>query len=250
MKDRVALITGGGTGIGAGIARVLAARGARIAVVQPSLDQAREGARDLAGAAGFAADIRDPDAVDRMAAAVVAHFGGIDILVNNAALTGAPAISGFVSATRAHVDDVLDTNLKGTIWCSQAVARHMIATKRPGSIVHIASVGAFAAQEHASIYCASKAAQVSLAQSMALELAPYGIRVNAVAPGDIYTPANAEVVADLKELGASGQYLRRTPLGRRGTADEIGEAVAFLVSDQARFVTGATLRVDGGFLTY
>ena len=93
---------------------------------------------------------------------------------------------------------MLDINLKGTIWCSQAAARAHDRDRAGGSIVHIASVGAFAAQELASIYCASKAAQVSLAQSMAIELAPHGIRVNAVAPGDILTPANAEVVADLK----------------------------------------------------
>lgn len=250
MKGRVALITGGATGIGAGIARVLSNRGVRIAIVQPARNQANDAARELPEAAGFEADIRDPDAVERITAAVIAHFGGIDILVNNASLTGVTALSAFVTATRAHVDAVLDTNLKGSIWCSQAVARHLIAQKRPGNIVHIASVGAFAAQEHASIYCASKAAQVSLTQSMALELAPYGIRVNAVAPGDIFTAASANVVADLKEHGSSGQYLRRIPLNRRGTAEDIGEAVAYLVSDEARYVTGATLRVDGGLFTY
>jgi NAD(P)-dependent dehydrogenase (short-subunit alcohol dehydrogenase family) len=111
-------------------------------------------------------------------------------------------------------------------------------------------VGAFAAQELASIYCASKAAQSSLTQSMALELAPHGIRVNAVAPGDILTDANAGIVADLKTMGATGKYLRVTPLGRRGSPDDIGNAVAFLVSDEACFITGAVLRVDGGFLTY
>ncbi len=250
LTGRVAIITGGATGIGAGIARTLAARGARIAIVQPSLTQAEAAASGLLDAAGFEADIRDREAVARMTAAVIERFGGIDILVNNASVTGAPAIASFVAAPPDHVNAVLDVNVKGTIWCSQAVARHMIDTGRKGAIVHIASVGAFAAQELASIYCASKAAQVSLAQSMALELAPHGIRVNAVAPGDIYTPANAEVVADSKSSGATGNYLRATPLGRRGTPEEIGEAVAFLVSDEARFITGATLRVDGGFLTY
>jgi NAD(P)-dependent dehydrogenase (short-subunit alcohol dehydrogenase family) len=126
----------------------------------------------------------------------------------------------------------------------------MVALGRPGNIVHIASVGAFAAQELASVYCASKAALVSLAKSMALELAPHGIRVNAIAPGDILTGASANVTVDLKALGATGLYWRRTPLGRRGDPADIGEAVAFLASDAARFITGSVLTVDGGFLTY
>ena len=141
-------------------------------------------------------------------------------------------------------------NLKGVFHCSQAVARHMVAANIRGSIVHISSVGAFAAQEYASVYCATKAAIVSLAQGMALELAQYGIRVNCVAPGDILTEANADIVNDLKDRGASGRYLRVTPVGRRGSPEEIGGSVAYLASDEASFVTGTTLRVDGGFLTY
>lgn len=239
----IAIVTGGATGIGFGIARALAAKGARIAIVQPTLAQAEDAARTLPDCAGFAANIRDPDAVERMTAAVVDRFGGLDVLVNNAALTGRVAVAPFLDATREHVHDVLDVNLKGAIWCSQAAARHMIAAGQPGNIVHIASVGAFAAQEQAAVYCASKAALVSLAQSMALELAPHGIRVNAVAPGDILTEASADVAA-------GRTYARRTPLGRRGDPADIGEAVAFLVSDAARFITGAVLTVDGGFLTY
>jgi 3-oxoacyl-[acyl-carrier protein] reductase len=250
LEGKVAIITGGATGIGAGIAGVLAEQGARIALVQPDLAPAEEAAASLPDAAGFAADIRDADQVEQMTRAVIERFGGVDILVKNASLTGLSALARFVTASRDHVHAMLDVNVKGTIWCSQAVAAHMIAKGRAGSIVHIASVGAFAAQELASVYCASKAAQVSLAQTMAIELAPYGIRVNAIAPGDILTSANAEIVADLKSLGGTGKYLRGTPLGRRGTPREIGDAVAFLVSDEARFITGATLRVDGGFLTY
>ncbi len=250
LEGRVAIVTGGATGIGHGIAGVLAERGALLAVVQPTQQQADEGAATLPRAAGFAADIRDPDAVDAMVAAVMARFGRIDILVNNAALTGLPAVGSFLTGNRAHVDAVIDVNLKGAIWCSQAAARRMVAAGRPGNIVHIASVGAFAAQELASMYCATKAALVSLAQSMALELAPHGIRVNAVAPGDIYTEASADITSELKQQGATGLYWRQTPLGRRGTPREIGEAVAFLVSDAAAFVTGTTLTVDGGFLTY
>jgi NAD(P)-dependent dehydrogenase (short-subunit alcohol dehydrogenase family) len=181
---------------------------------------------------------------------VASVFGRIDGLVNNASLTGLPAVGAFTDTPVEQVHRIIDVNVKGTIWCSQSVARHMIENRRPGGIVHIASVGSFAAQEFASVYCASKAAQASLAQSMALELAPYGIRVNAVAPGDIDTQRDAAITSDLRNLGATGQYWRKTPLGRRGSPTEIGDAVAFLLSEKAAFITGTVLRVDGGFLTY
>ena len=116
--------------------------------------------------------------------------------------------------------------------------------------MHISSVGAYAAQEHASVYCATKAAIVSLAQTMALELAPHGIRVNCVAPGDILTDANANIVSDLKDSGATGKFLRVTPAGRRGSPEESGDGCRVPRLNSASFVTGTTLRVDGGFLAY
>jgi NAD(P)-dependent dehydrogenase (short-subunit alcohol dehydrogenase family) len=145
------------------------------------------------------------------------------------------------------VDDVIDVNLKGSVYCAQAAARRM----KPGSaIVLVSSVGAFAAQEIAGVYCATKAAVSSLAKSMALEWAGLGIRVNAVAPGDIKTEAAEHVVHRARGLGSSERFTRSTPLGRRGTPEEIAEAIVFLASDRASFITGATLVVDGGWLTY
>lgn len=240
LAGRNYIVTGGATGIGAGIVAVLNRYGARTAIFQPG---------DAPGA--IRCDVRDPEAVRKAVAEAREAFGGrIDGLVNNAAITGVPALAAFLDASSEHVDDVLAVNVKGPIYCSQAVARLAIEQGHPASIVHIASVGSFAAQERASIYCASKAALSMLAQAMALELAPHGIRVNAVAPGDIATQASLNIREDLKELGGSGKYLRQTPLGRRGTEQEIGEAVAYLLSDRASFITGETLRVDGGFLTY
>jgi NAD(P)-dependent dehydrogenase (short-subunit alcohol dehydrogenase family) len=249
---RVAVITGGGTGIGFGIARALSARGMRVVLAQKGAAVAERALADTPEVQGIAleVDIASRASVDAMVEAACAEFGRIDVLVNNASLTGRAAVASFLDCSEAQLDDIVAVNLKGTFHCSQAVARRMVAAGHGGSIVHIASVGAFAAQELASVYCATKAAQASLAQSMALELAPHGIRVNAIAPGDIYTPANAAIVSDLASAGATGKYLRTTPLGRRGTPEDIGHAVAFLVSDEASFITGTTLTVDGGFLSY
>ena len=182
--------------------------------------------------------------------AVIAAFGGIDLLVNNASVTGSRALASFVDSTAVLVDNVIDTNVKGTIYCSQEVARDMIKRGRGGNIVHISSVGGYAAQENAGIYCATKAAQIMLTQSMAIELAPHGIRVNCIAPGDIRTDTSANAVDEIKQSGASGHFLRVTPLGRRGCPVEIGRVVAFLASDDATFLTGTTVVVDGGFLAY
>lgn len=243
LSGQVIIVTGGATGIGWGISEVLTAQGARVAIVQPSLNQATEAAAKLTGACGFAADIRRREEVDSMVAAVLGEFGRVDGLVNNAAVTGLPAVNPFLTTPPEQVDHILDVNLKGAIWCSQAVARNWVATGQAGNIVHIASTGAFAAQDRASIYCASKAALVALARSMALELAPYRIRVNTVAPGDILTEASAD-------LGPPGPYTRLTPLGRRGSPNDIGQAVAFLLGPDASFLTGAVIQADGGFLTY
>lgn len=250
LAGRVIVVTGGATGIGWGIARAVTENGARAAIIQKDRDQAEAAAAKLQGARGFDADISDPRQVATMVEEVASAFGRIDALVNNASVTGPLALGPFLRTPPEDVDRIVDVNLKGAIWCSQAVARHMVASARPGVILHISSVGAFAAQELASIYCATKAGQASLAQSMALELAPYGIRVNAIAPGDIDTDTNANISTDLKAAGASGQFLRRTPLGRRGAPADVAEAAVFLLSDRSSFITGAVLRVDGGFLAY
>lgn len=252
LENKVAIITGGATGIGLGTAKVLVERGAKVVIAQRNLQRGRRAVAQLSltGATAVELDISDRAAVERCMRAVITRFGRIDVLVNNASVTGQAALAPFLTLSAAHMDRVVDTNLKGTVYCSQAVARYMRNSKRGGSIIHVSSVGAYAAQENASIYCATKAAQVALAQAMALELAPFGIRVNCVAPGDIATRTRAQALREIKSSGASGRFLRRTPLGRRGSPEEVGHAIAFLASDEASFITGATLTVDGGFLAY
>jgi len=252
LHEKVAIITGGGTGIGFGIAQVLAEKGVKLVLAQRRLDLAQHAVRRLQPAKVIAEelDIRDPQAVERVVASAMRQYGRVDILVNNASVTGMPAIAPMLECSPATVDAIVDVNLKGTFYCSQSVAKRMAAAGRGGSIVHISSVGAYAAQEFATVYCATKAAQVSLAQAMALELAPHKIRVNCVAAGDINTEASANITEEKREIGASKRYVRETPLERRGTPRDIGHAVAYLVSDEASFVTGTTLLVDGGYLTY
>lgn len=252
LSGKVAVVTGGATGIGFATAKALSEHGARVVIMQRDEKRGREAVGQLrpADVLSLELDIRDNAAIELCIASVIQRFGRIDILVNNASVTGGNALAPFVHSSLELIDRVVDTNIKGTIYCSQTVARQMIQHKQPGSIIHVSSVGAYAAQENASIYCATKAAQVMLTRSMAVELAPHGIRVNCVAPGDIETETSADVVTEIKQSGASGRFIRFAPIGRRGVPEEVGCAVAFLASDDASFITGTTLLVDGGFLAY
>jgi glucose 1-dehydrogenase len=253
LKDRIALITGGGTGIGKGIARALLDEGAKLMLAQRRLSVAQDTAAQL-DATGTrvkarACDVSSRQQVQQLVKETIDEFGQIDILVNNAAITGMPALTPFLECSDDLWDLILDVNLKGAFICSQEVARHMVERGK-GVILHISSVGAFAAQQLAAAYCASKAGMEGLTKAMALDLAPHGIRVNGIAPGDIVVEKNQEIVQDLAAAGVDSAYIRKTPLGRRGLPEEIGKAAAFLAADDASFVHGTTLVVDGGFLIY
>lgn len=252
LKEKTAIVTGGGTGIGKGISRSLAAEGANVVIVQSTLEKAENAAGELA-AEGYdilpiRADISLRDDVRNVMNRTLERFGKVDILVNNAALTGSKVSAPFLEMTDDLLERAIDVNLKGTFIVSQEAARHM--TERGGSIIHISSVGAYAAQEGASIYCATKSALIGLTRTMALELAPYNIRVNAIAPGDIRTETSENIVSEKMESGFSGKYFRKVPLNRRGEPTEIGPTAVFLASDDSSYITGETIIVDGGFLIY
>lgn len=253
LRDKVAIITGGGTGIGRGIAQSFAHEGAKLVLAQPSLEQAEPARAELQEMGSeveiLACDVSSRNQVKDLIRKTLDRFGVIDILVNNAAITGHSALHKFFDCTDEVWDRILSVNLKGPFLCSQEVARHMLSRKT-GVILNISSIAAFAAQEMATAYCASKSGLEGLTKSTALELAPYGIRVNAIAPGEIVVEHDQETIRKRSEQSANPAYLRKTPLGRRGLPSDIGAAAVFLASDDAGFVSGTTLLVDGGLLTY
>lgn len=255
LKDRVVVVTGGGTGIGLGIARCCLEAGAAVMIAQRRIEIAEREAARLRDQ-GFAVqahrcDVRRRTDVAALLERAESLLGPVDVMINNAALTGKSLeLRPFMEETDDHWRNVVDINLTGAFIGTQEAARRMISRKAGGSIINVSSVAQFSAQEGASAYCASKAGLDGLTKSAAIELAAHGIRVNSIAPGDVHTEQSDQPREDAVERGATGKFFRDTPLDRRGTPEEIGRVAVFLASDEASFVTGATWLVDGGFLSY
>lgn len=245
LKNHVAVVTGGGTGIGLAIATRLGSLGARIAIASRDSAHLEEGTAALreAGidALAIQLDVRKPEQVDEMVERTVKHFGSLDILVNNAA-------GNFVCRAEDLSPNgwnaVIGIVLNGTFYCSRAVGRYMIGRKRGGSIVSILANYIWTGSPGTIHSAAAKAGVMSMTQTLAVEWAPHGIRVNAVAPGPIESPGAAKQLWSTPE--AVERITNMVPLRRWGTPEEVADAVTFLVSPQSGFITGEVLTVDGG----
>ena len=237
LENRVALVTGGSRGIGAEIARELGRAGARVAVnYRSSKEQAETVAHEAKGVA-FAGDVADPEQAKALIDAVEGELGDIDILVNNAGITRDTLIARMSDEEwRA----VISTNLDGMFHSCRAVARKMLR-RRSGAIVNMSSFVGVHGNPGQTNYAASKGGIIGFTKALAKELGPRGVRVNAIAPGYIET----ELTENLPEEWR-GFLLQATPLGRLGAPQDVATAVRFLCSDEAAFVTGEVLLVDGG----
>ena len=244
LSGKSAVVTGGSRGIGRAIARRLAEQGADVCFSyrgnEQAADEARSECQDLGRqAVAVRADVTDPVAADGLIKAALEAFGKVDILVNNAGITRDDLIMRMsVDAWR----DVLETNLFGAFYTIKAVTRPMLKA-RGGRIVNITSVSGQAGQTGQANYSAAKAGLIGLTKATARELASRGITCNAVAPGFVLTELTRDLASDLQD-----EIVKRTPLGRFGTPEEVAYAVSFLASDEAAYITGQVLAVDGGLV--
>jgi glucose 1-dehydrogenase len=249
LEGRRALVTGADSGIGQGVSYELAAHGAAVAInYVGGSEEADRMVAEIAGAGGqaiaVAMDVSSEPDVERAFATAKEAFGGVDLLVNNAGLEHPYLL---LDMPLAAWQKVIDVNLTGSFLCAREAARMMRAEDSPGVIVNMSSVHEQIPWEKFSHYCASKGGMRLFAQSIAKELAPHGIRVVSVAPGAVDTPINKDV---LESPEASAMVRAEIPLGRWGHVADIARAVCWLASEQASYVTGATLFVDGGMTLY
>jgi glucose 1-dehydrogenase len=246
LQNKVAIVTGAARGIGRGIARRLCEEGATVTLADVNEEGGRETVSQLEAAGHRAAflctDITDISQVQNLVAETIRQFGGIDILVNNAVIS---VYEDFFDVTPELWQKTLGVGLTGYFFCSQAVARHMKETGRKGAIINMASVNSFAAEKRALPYVAMKGGVLNLTRGLAVELGEYGIRVNGIAPGAIPVEWNSFIM-EREEFRA---MLERIPMKRAGTPAEIGAVVAFLASDDAAYMNGHTVVVDGGMIS-
>ncbi len=241
LKDRVAIVTGAASGIGLASARRFLDEGARVAVVDIGAERVEAACRELGGErlAGYVVDVTDRPAIDAMVAGLVARWGRIDVLVNNAGVTRDARL---VKMTEAQFDQVIAVNLKGVFECTQAVAPTMIA-QRSGVVINVSSVVGLYGNFGQTNYAASKAGVIGFTRTWARELGPHGVRAVAVCPGFVETPILATIPPPVMQ-----SLVSRVPLGRLARPEEIAAVYAFLASDDASYVNGAVIEVSGGIM--
>ncbi|MEQ8965288.1 MAG: L-iditol 2-dehydrogenase [Azospirillaceae bacterium] len=250
LEGKVAVVTGGARGIGRAIAERYVAEGAKVAIADILQHEAEELAASLGhDAMGLRLDVTDPGSIDAMVATVVERYGGIDILVNNAAVFDMAPI---LEITRESYDRIFDINVKGLLFTLQAVAAAMVERGKGGKIINMASQAGRRGEALVAVYCASKATVISLTQSAGQDLIRHGINVNGISPGVVDTPMWDEVDAlfakyENRPLGEKKRLVgEAVPYGRMGRPDDHAGTAVFLASDDSDYVVAQTLNVDGG----
>jgi L-fucose dehydrogenase len=246
LENKVAVITGSSKGIGAGIARIFSSEGAAVVIISRNEQEGRQMAGKLLDqgrkAIYIRTDVTDSRSIQDMIVKTIENFGRLDILVNNA---GYHISKNVEETTEEEWEYIINTNLRSTFLCSKYAIPHLRKTK--GNIINISSMVGLVGQSNAGAYSATKGGQIAMSKGMALDFAKDGIRVNVICPGWIQTPLVEDWFEQQKDPGAARNYIYdQHPLGRIGTEDECGRAALYLASDDAAFITGITLDIDGG----